>query len=120
MAKFGEGDERWIVRDREDGKNCNNWHWSEISLTDWSKERLTELLVGVAGLEDSNKGFCKITSLDKCTGDVTVQMRKQKKFPLYELEMVLKWEGQLWDETVSIVSNFSTILRESNRKCPFH
>ena len=28
MAKVGEGDERWIVKEREDGKNCNGWHWS--------------------------------------------------------------------------------------------
>jgi len=27
-----------------------------------------------------------------------VQSRKQKKFPLYELELKLKWEGQLWDD----------------------
>ena len=38
--------------------------------------------------------------MDKCSGDVTVQSRKQKKFPLYELEIKLKWEGQLWDEQV--------------------
>merc|ERR1719261_1562322 len=43
-------------------------------------------------------GSCKVTSLDKCTGDVTVQSRKQKRFPLYELEIVLKWEGQLFDD----------------------
>ena len=38
-------DPRWIVSERDDGKNCNNWHWSETNLTEWSKERLTELLV---------------------------------------------------------------------------
>ena len=27
MAKWGEGDPRWIVEDRTDGKNVNNWHW---------------------------------------------------------------------------------------------
>ena len=31
------------------------------------------------------------------TGDVTIQFRKQKKFPLYELEITLKWKGELWD-----------------------
>ena len=41
MAKVGEGDERWIVKEREDGKNCNGWHWSETNLTEWSKEQLT-------------------------------------------------------------------------------
>ena len=27
MAKFGEGDPRWIVEVRPDGVNVNNWHW---------------------------------------------------------------------------------------------
>ena len=98
MAKLGEGDDRWIVKERDDGKNCNNWHWSETNLTEWSKERLTELLVGIVAMEEgSSSGWCKTTKLEKCTGDVTVQSRKQKKFPLYELEIKLKWEGQLWD-----------------------
>ena len=92
MAKQGEGDARWIVKEREDGTNCNGWHWSEVNLTAWSKERLTELLTAVVVFEDST-GVCKITAMDKCTGDVTVQSRKQKKFPLYELEIVLKWSS---------------------------
>jgi len=35
---------------------------------------------------------------------VTVQSRKQKKFPLYELEIKLKWEGQLWDDSGKVVT----------------
>jgi hypothetical protein len=27
MAKWGEGDPRWLVESREDGKNVNGWHW---------------------------------------------------------------------------------------------
>ena len=59
-------------------------------MTPWAKDQLTERLVGIAALdESSNKGWCKITSLDKMEGEVTVQSRKQKKFPLYELELTL-------------------------------
>merc|ERR1719217_1817945 len=54
--------------------------------------------------EDSAKGWCKTTGLEKCTGDVTVQSRKQKKFPLYELEIKIKWEGQLWDENGKVAT----------------
>ena len=105
MAKLGEGDGRWIVKERDDGKNCNNWHWSETNLTQWSKEQLTEGLVGIVAMEEgSAKGWCKITALDKMSGDVTVQSRKQKKFPLYELEIKLKWEGQLWDDSGKVVT----------------
>ena len=102
MAKLGEGDDRWIVKERDDGKNVNNWHWSETNLTDWSKDRLTELLVGIVAMDEgSASGWCKTTAVEKCTGDVTVQSRKQKKFPLYELEIKIKWEGQLWDAQVT-------------------
>ena len=27
MAKWGEGDPRWIVEERADAVNVNNWHW---------------------------------------------------------------------------------------------
>ena len=27
MAKIGEGDPRWIVSERQDGRNVNQWHW---------------------------------------------------------------------------------------------
>jgi hypothetical protein len=27
MAKVGEGDARWIVAERQDGTNVNQWHW---------------------------------------------------------------------------------------------
>ena len=30
MAKWGEGDPRWIVEERSDGTNVNNWHWLDI------------------------------------------------------------------------------------------
>ena len=29
MAKWGEGDPRWIVEERSDSHNVNNWHWKE-------------------------------------------------------------------------------------------
>ena len=30
MAKWGEGDPRWIVEQRADSHNVNNWHWKEV------------------------------------------------------------------------------------------
>jgi hypothetical protein len=46
MAKWGEGDPRWIVEERADGTNANNWHWKEKNATVWSKQTLKSLLVG--------------------------------------------------------------------------
>lgn len=33
MAKWGEGDPRWIVEERPDAKNVNNWHWYASMVT---------------------------------------------------------------------------------------
>ena len=80
------------------------WHWSEKNLTAWSKEQLEELLVGVVAIDDASKGWCKVLSIESMVGDVTLQARKQKQFPLYELEITLKWEGQLYDENGSSIA----------------
>lgn len=96
MAKLGEGDERWIVKEREDGRNVNAWHWEERDQTEWAKKRLREMLTGLAPLDDST-GFVKVTSVDSITGEVSLQSRKQRRFALYELDITLKWEGQFYD-----------------------
>ena len=86
-------------KERDDGKNCNNWHWTETNLTGWSEEKLSKRLEGVV-LREDDRGCCKILKLEKMKGDVTVQSRKQKKFPLYELELIITWEGQIWGDDV--------------------
>jgi len=40
MAKWGEGDPRWIVEERPDATNVNNWHWTEKNADSWSKSKL--------------------------------------------------------------------------------
>ena len=40
MAKWGEGDPRWIVEERPDATNVNNWHWTEKNADKWSKSKL--------------------------------------------------------------------------------
>lgn len=41
MAKFGEGDDRWIVNELgKEGRNVNSWHWTEKDVLLWSKEKL--------------------------------------------------------------------------------
>lgn len=47
MAKWGEGDPRWIVEERADSHNVNNWHWKEVDANKWSEERLRDLLMAV-------------------------------------------------------------------------
>ncbi len=36
-AEVGKGDPRWIVKDREDGKNVNSWHWEERDMMPFAR-----------------------------------------------------------------------------------
>ena len=40
MARWGEGDPRWIVEEREDAKNVNNWHWYEPIFSIYRKDHM--------------------------------------------------------------------------------
>ncbi|XP_055592494.1 activator of 90 kDa heat shock protein ATPase homolog 1 [Uranotaenia lowii] len=99
MAKWGEGDPRWIVEERPDATNVNNWHWTEKNATPWSKDKLTELLkdfvVSGSGQE------CKITEIEKMEGEATANNRKGKLIFFYEWNIVLKWTGVINDEDVT-------------------
>lgn len=93
MAKWGEGDPRWIVEERPDATNVNNWHWTEKNAGPWSKDRLKELLVGFDFSE--NAMVCKITEIDKITGEASANNRKGKLIFFYEWDILLNWEGSL-------------------------
>jgi len=92
MALKGHGDPRWIVENRPDGTNVNNWHWTETDYSNWSKQKLTEMLSGLA--IETSEIACK-TGTVTCSGDVSVNTRKQKTILFYELDVSIKWEGTL-------------------------
>ncbi|KAL7739785.1 hypothetical protein ACLKA6_018031 [Drosophila palustris] len=93
MAKWGEGDPRWIVEERPDATNVNNWHWTEKNATPWSKERLHQLFVDFKIAQSDIE--CIVEAVDKCSGEATVNNRKGKLIFFYEWELVLKWSGRL-------------------------
>ena len=95
MAEWGKGDPRWIVEDRPDGKsnafvfsltvvrisfpsatNPNNWHWKEKNATQWSKDKLNELLVGLK--VETDDLVCEVKELKKCEGEASANNRKAK------------------------------------------
>ena len=101
MAKYGEGDRRWIVEERPDGANVHNWHWSEKDCLPWAKKRLAELLqnltvpIGASDGKDekiaspsSSISICT-TDLDSVSGEAYVNIRKGKIIPGYELSISL-------------------------------
>ncbi|GIY17381.1 activator of 90 kDa heat shock protein ATPase homolog 1 [Caerostris darwini] len=93
MAKWGEGDPRWLVEERPDAKNVNNWHWTEKNAAKWSKDKLKEVLVGT--VVETDFAQCKITEMTKCDGDAVVNNRKAKLIFFYEWAIEVQWSGAL-------------------------
>lgn len=91
MAKWGEGDPRWIVEERADATNVNNWHWTERDATNWSSEKLKELLVGLN--VENNEGKCEITEVSQLEGEASINNRKGKLIFFYEWNLKAEWKG---------------------------
>eukprot|EP00899_Mesostigma_viride_P015898 jgi/Mesvir1/24309/Mv10997-RA.1 len=98
MAKWGEGDPRWLVQERSDGKNINGWHWEERDLTPWAKKRIGELIESAGIRADMGvlEGYARVTDLKSFQGEVSVSTRKgNKKLHLFDACLTLGWEGSL-------------------------
>jgi len=93
MAKWGEGDPRWIVEDRPDATNVNNWHWTEKNASQWSKDKLHDLLTDFE-IEDGT-GKVKLKEITKCEGEASASNRKAKLIFFYEWNIICSWEGQV-------------------------
>ncbi|XP_043962980.1 activator of 90 kDa heat shock protein ATPase homolog 1-like isoform X2 [Gambusia affinis] len=91
MAKWGEGDPRWIVEERADATNVNNWHWTERDVTAWSSNRLRQLLLGVR--VEGSEGVCEVTEVSRLDGEASINNRKGKLFFFYEFQLRANWLG---------------------------
>ncbi|NXY80949.1 AHSA2 ATPase, partial [Alcedo cyanopectus] len=91
MAKWGQGDPRWIVEERADATNVNNWHWTERDATSWSKSKLKEVLVGL--VVEGEAGRCEISELKHVEGEASCNSRKGKLIIFYEWNLRLSWKG---------------------------
>ncbi|WOK91943.1 hypothetical protein Cni_G00634 [Canna indica] len=97
MAKYGEGDKRWIVQERADGTNVHNWHWAERNCLEWSRSFLSSLLSGLTILDGEGGLAIRTKALEKLDGEAYVNIRKGKIIPGYELTLSLSWEGEARD-----------------------
>ncbi|TKR89390.1 hypothetical protein L596_013498 [Steinernema carpocapsae] len=93
MAKWGEGDPRWICEERPDATNVNNWHWTEKNATPWSKNRLPELLTGFS-VESGAVKF-DFTEIKKLEGEATANNRKAKLIFLFEWVVEVKFNATI-------------------------
>ncbi|XP_046620108.1 activator of 90 kDa heat shock protein ATPase homolog 1 [Neodiprion virginianus] len=113
MAKWGEGDPRWIVEERPDATNVNNWHWTEKNACQWSQDKLKELFVNLVIQGDSVK--CKVTEFEKCEGEAVANNRKGKLIFFYEWNLVLKWVLEdSGEETIAGKINIPNLSEEND------
>ncbi|RWS13771.1 activator of 90 kDa heat shock protein ATPase 1-like protein [Dinothrombium tinctorium] len=94
MAKWGEGDPRWIVEERPDAVNVNNWHWTEKNASRWSKDKLKELL-GKLKIDEPGIGVLEITDITSIEGEAVANNRKGKLIFFYEWNIKADWKGLL-------------------------
>lgn len=102
MARYGEGDKRWIVEERADGTNVHNWHWAERDCLEWSRARLSALLAGLTVLDGEGGLTLRTVALDKLDGEAYVNIRKGKVIPGYELSLTLSWEAEAASESGAV------------------
>lgn len=94
------------MREREDGRNVNNWHWEDKDVTGWAKERLRELLrsdVCTASGGDVSVAVEKVESVD---GDATLYNRKGVLKVLYDLKVSGKWTTSHVDKDLRTSGEF--------------
>lgn len=111
MAKFGEGDPRWLVEERSDGRNVNAWHWEEKNVTNDALTRFKNLFQSFQLTDDQ---LFKISKVHSVTGDVTFCVRKQKPILLFELNAIFNWDGLISDLHSPIILFQMKILMKFN------
>ncbi|TYI86912.1 hypothetical protein E1A91_D04G100000v1 [Gossypium mustelinum] len=114
MAKYGEGDKRWIVEERPDGANVHNWHWAETDCLPWSKMFFTKSLSDLTILDGQGHLRIKTKKVEKVDGEAYVNIRKGKVIPGYEISLSVSWEGEAKD------GEGKTLLKaEGNLEIPY-
>lgn len=109
------GDPRWIVEERPDATNVNNWHWKESNATGWSRDKLHELFT-CFDIADGNLSST-VVEFDRLNGEATANNRKGKLIFFYEWDIILKWTGKILnDDTNTKITGKVTIpnLSEEN------
>jgi len=73
--------------------NPNNWHWVNKDVSAWTKDYLSEELVGLkAEKHGVSAEVSKILSMD---GDVDVSQRKGKVITIFDVRLQLEWTGSI-------------------------
>ena len=79
--------------------NPNNWHWVNKDVREWGREYLDKSLVGTEASEGDV--FAKISKVVSMDGDMDVSQRKGKVITLFDVKLVLDFEGKTKEEDVT-------------------
>lgn len=88
---------RWIVSPRSDGKNVDNWHWTERDLFEWCKSEFETRFKNLKIPSEIAK--LEITKADSVKGSMIVCNRKGKTLYIYDVQLKLNWEGSINSES---------------------
>lgn len=110
MALRGEGDPRWVVRDRQDGRNVNGWHWEDKDVTGWADRRLKELITGDTCVCQTPSPGVIVKSLETVGGDATLYNRKGVLKVLYDLKLSGTWSSLHAEESDCTHGDFKVEL----------
>ncbi|KAL0490919.1 activator of 90 kDa heat shock protein ATPase [Acrasis kona] len=95
MAKVGEEDPRWIVKDMgAAGTNVGRWHWTEQNVIGWCKDRVNAILNNLSLIKEDDCN-CQLVKVKHVKGDATVSNRKRKLIAFYELDVEVEWRGEI-------------------------
>jgi activator of HSP90 ATPase len=121
MAEWGKGDGRWIVDNRVDGANVNQWHWSEKDCLPWSRSRLTELFMGVPLVQEGSATAAHVVSVDAVEGEAFLNVRKKKLIPSYEISLKMSFSASLkktsGGESASVSGKVCANVHNSDHSC---
>lgn len=70
MARWGQGDPRWLVQHRDDGTNINGWHWEERNMLPWTRQRLQNLFEEAPVATECSEGTIKLIRVKDVSGEV--------------------------------------------------
>lgn len=71
--------------------NPNNWHWVDKNCLNWSKDYFKQHLVGLKSEKAGKK--VEVTTVASVEGDCEVSQRKGKVISLFDLKLVLQYDG---------------------------
>jgi len=74
--------------------NANSWHWESRNYNKWAEEDVRSKLQSFTAT-DAGSGFTvRVASLKELKVEATVNIRKGKKIPVFDISFTAAWDAQ--------------------------